>query len=77
MNTSEKEVDEMWVFQIGGVNTSFMKSSILVLGELNLQELAGSHQEEVQRESRDVGRHGWVSTRVSLWPQTHTLLFSG
>ena len=48
-------MDEQWVFRIGDINTSLMKFSAIALVELILQELAGSHQKEIKRESKDVG----------------------
>lgn len=51
MTPSEKELDEQWVFHIGGINTSLMKCSAIAL----VQELAGSYQKEIKRESKDVG----------------------
>lgn len=52
---SEKEEGEQWVFRIGGINTNLMKCPVIAHVELILQELAGSHQTEIKRESKDVG----------------------
>ena len=65
----------MRVFCLGGISTpSFTKSSAIALAELILQELTRFHQDDIKKISKERGL-GWVSTRMSLWPQKHALWF--